>query len=61
MLELAKLAKDPFRIDQMPHLSSLTVKVQRTELTTGKKLHIYLSRRAITDDRGKFITQGGYV
>jgi len=61
VLELAKLAKDPIRIDQMPHLSSLTVKVQRTDLTAGKKLHIYLSRRALTDNRGKFITQGGYV
>ncbi len=61
VLEMAKLSKDPFRIDQMPYLSSLTVKVQRTELTAGRKLHIYLSRRAITDGRGKFITQGGYV
>ena len=59
--ELGKIANDPFRIGQMPYLSRLTVSVDRNEDTKGKKLHVYLSRRALTDKRGKFITQGDYV
>jgi hypothetical protein len=58
VLELGRLAKDPFRIDQMPYLSQLAVSVKRTAATKGKKLHMYLSNRALTDKRGKFITQG---
>lgn len=61
LVELGKIAKDPYRIDQMPHLSQLTVSVDRTAATRGKKLHMYLSREALTDANGKFITQGGYV
>ena len=61
VLELGRLAKDPFRIDQMPYLLQLAVSVKRTAATKGKKLHMYLSNRALTDKRGKFITQGGYV
>ena len=61
LLELAKLAKDPYRIDQMPHVAQLTVSVERNETIMRKKLHIYLSRQALTDTHGKFITQFGYL
>ena len=59
--ELGKIANDPLRIGQMPYLSTLAVSIDRNEDTQGKKLHVYLSRRALTDERGKFITQAGYV
>ena len=47
--------------DPEPYLSKLTVSVKRSETTKGKKLHIYLSNRALTDKQGKFNTQYGYV
>jgi len=61
LIELGRLAKDPRRIDQMPYLSRLKVNVQRTSSIEGKKLHVYLSRDALVNQQGKFITQGGYV
>lgn len=61
LVELGRLAKDPYRIEHMPHVASLTVNVQRTGLTRGKNLTLYLSREALTDRRGKFITRYGYV
>ena len=61
LIELGKIAKDPYRINQMPYLSKLTVAVDRNDATKDKKLHVYLSRRALTDQRGKLITQSGTV
>lgn len=61
LIELAKMSKDPIRIDQMPHLSKLTVSVERNAQTKGKKLHLYLSHRALTDQNGKFLTHNNYV
>lgn len=61
IIELGKIARDPVRVDQMPYLSQLKVSVKRSPPTRGKKLHMYLSRKALTDSKGKFITQGGYV
>ena len=61
LIELGKLAKDPRRIDQMPHVSKLTVSVARSEKTKSKKLLLYLSQKALTDRNGKLITLGGYV
>ncbi|MEM6776061.1 MAG: hypothetical protein AAF670_00310 [Planctomycetota bacterium] len=59
--ELGKLARDPRRIDQMPYLSELTVSVRRDSVTQGKKLHVYLSRDALVDQRGHFLTRFGYI
>ena len=61
LIELARMSKDPRRIDQMPYLSKLTVSVKRNAQTEGKKLHVYLSQKALTDNNGKFITQYDYV
>ncbi len=61
LIELGKSAKDPRRIDQMPHLSQLAVSVTRNRTIEGKKLHVYLSRDALVDAGGRFITQGGYI
>ncbi len=33
----------------------------RNKAIEGKKLHVSLSRDALVDARGKFITQGGYI
>lgn len=61
LAEMGRLAKDPIRIDQMPHVAKLTVSVQRNEQIKGKKLHMYLSHRALTDKDGTFNTQSGYI
>lgn len=61
LIELGKIAKDPYRIDQMPHLSKLTVSVKRNRMIKDKKLHLYLSNKALTDENGKFKTEYGYI
>ena len=61
LIELAKLAKDPYRIDHMPHVGQLSVEVKRHPTIAGKKLHMYLSSKALTDAQGNFITRYGYV
>lgn len=60
-IEQGRLAKDPRRIDQMPYLAQMTVKVQRNKGIQGKKLHLYLSRDALVQQDGRFITQFGYI
>ncbi len=61
LIELGKAAKDPRRVDQMPYLSRLSVAIKRNKTIAGKKLHVYLSRDALVDAQGRFITQGGYI
>ncbi|MEO0448649.1 MAG: hypothetical protein AAF191_21500 [Verrucomicrobiota bacterium] len=61
LLERSQLSRDPRGIDQMPYLSQLHVSIQRNEDTEGKKLHLYLSQKALTDENGKFITRGRYI
>ena len=61
LIEMGKLAKDPRRVDQMPHLAELTVSIQRDAATKDKKLLLYLSRDALVDQRGKFISRFGYI
>ncbi|MEM6280376.1 MAG: hypothetical protein AAF733_12920, partial [Verrucomicrobiota bacterium] len=59
--ELSELSKDPRGMDKMPYLSQLNVSIQRNAETEGKKLHVYLSQKALTDEKGKFITRGRYI
>lgn len=61
LVELAKIARDPYRIDQMPYLSKLSVSVVRNKMIAGKKLQIYLTNRPLADKNGKLITEYGYV
>lgn len=61
LIEMGKLARDPVRIDQIPHLSTLKVSIKRSSETRGKKLHVYLSQKALTDEQGKFLTRGRYI
>ncbi|MEM1294041.1 MAG: c-type cytochrome domain-containing protein [Verrucomicrobiota bacterium] len=61
LIELGNLARDPRRVDQMPYLSQLTVSIRRNQVTQGKKLHVYLSQKALTDEQGRFITRGRYI
>ncbi|MGB0580488.1 MAG: hypothetical protein ACPGVU_12355 [Limisphaerales bacterium] len=61
LVELGKRAKDPIRIDQMPHVATLKVSVERTAATRGKKLQMYLSGKALTDRQGRFVMRYGYV
>ncbi|MEM9282890.1 MAG: hypothetical protein AAGA96_13770 [Verrucomicrobiota bacterium] len=59
--ELGSLAKDPIRIDQMPHLSRLTVSIDRGARSAGQKLLVFLSHQPLTDAQGKFLARGGYI
>ena len=61
LVELGKAAGDPYRIEAMPHLSTLRVAVERGEAVQGKKLLVFLSIEALTDAKGRFITEWGYV
>ena len=61
LVELGKLAKDPYRIDQIPYLSQCHLSITRNKRVQGRKLLVYLSEKALTDKRGKFITQFGYI
>ena len=59
--ELGRLARDPYRLEQVPHVAKLTVAVQRSAATRGKKLAVYLSQRPLTDKRGKLRMEWGYL
>ena len=61
LIDAGKRAMDPRRIDQMPYVSQLTVDIKRNAMVNGKKLLLYLSRDALVNQQGKFITQYGYV
>lgn len=61
LIELGKLAQDPFRIDHIPNLAQLKITVERNKLIKGKKLFFYLSEEPLTDQSGKFITEYGYI
>ncbi len=59
--ELAMLTGDPVRIDQMPRLSKLRVMLARGPKTRNAPLEIYLSKDALTDKDGKFLSQHGSI
>lgn len=61
LVELGKMAKDPWRIDQIPYLSQLSVSIERSPKTKGKNLLVYLSQKPLTDRQGNFLTEGGYI
>ena len=61
LLELAHMAGDPIRIDQMPHLSQLSVSIKRNARTAGKKLLIYLTLKPLTLANKKLAIQDGFV
>ncbi len=61
VVELGKSARDPYRIDQIPHLSKLKVSIQRSRTTRGKNLLLLLSDKALTEKNGTFITEYGYI
>lgn len=61
VLELAHLAKDPIRIDQVPHVGELTVTVERGAAARGKPLLVLLSSRALTDADGKLRSRFGFL
>ena len=59
--ELGKIARDPYPINKMPHLAKLTIRARRNNTINGKPLLIYLSKDALTDQQGKFITESGFL
>ena len=61
ILELGHSARDPRRIDQMPHLSQLSVDITRGPETEGETLFVYLSKDSLVDQGGRFLTEYGAV
>ncbi|MCM8531527.1 MAG: hypothetical protein NE330_10235 [Lentisphaeraceae bacterium] len=59
--QLAKAAKDPYSIDDLPYLSELKVSIDRKLKLKGKKLFIYLSKKSLTDKKGRFVMAHGFV
>ena len=58
---MGKLSKNPYRVDQITHLAQLKVAVERSGETAGKKLMMFLSQKALTNQQGKLIMQFGYA
>lgn len=61
LVELGKLANDPYRIDQMPHVGRLQVEVARTAQTRDTKLLLLLSERPLVSEDGRLIGEGGFL
>jgi len=59
--ELGESAKDPYPINEMPHLAKLTVKAKRNRKIKDTPLLIYLSSLPLTDNKGKFINEHGFL
>jgi hypothetical protein len=58
---LAKLAQDPYTMNQLPSIASLYLKFPRNDKSQGKKIGVYLSRKSLTDSQGKLIMEYGYI
>ncbi|UTW66009.1 hypothetical protein KFE94_15320 [bacterium SCSIO 12643] len=58
---LAEMAQDPYRMEQLPGIASLNLKLPRNDASKGKKVSIYLSRQPLTDAQGKIIMEYGYI
>lgn len=58
--ELGKIARDPIRIDQMPHLAQLELSIERGVDHNLTPLGVYLSREPLTDAKGKLRMKWGY-
>ncbi len=61
MDSLGMLAGDPIRIDQVPYISSLTLKLSRSQAIRDRKLQVYLSTESLTDSSGRFKTRYGFI
>lgn len=57
--KMAKLSTDPYRIDQIPYLSTLALKFAPQD--QAKKIHVYLSKEPLTDINGKLKMAYGYI
>ena len=57
---LAERSKDPYTISNMPYVSQLKVEIEQNQKIKDQKLIIYLSKQALTDDKG-IISEYGYV
>lgn len=59
--ELGRLAGDPYRLEDVPHVAKLTVSIDRDPAARGGKLLVYLSQGPLTDREGKLLMQWGYL
>lgn len=58
---LAEMAQDPYRMEQLPGIASLNLKLPRNDASKNKKVSIYLSRQPLTDENGKILLEYGYI
>lgn len=61
ILELAKLAQDPYPINEIPYLSQMDINIEQTAITKNKKTTVYLSRSPLTDSAGRVSIEYGYI
>lgn len=59
--KLAKLAGDPFGIEEIPYLSSLKINIELNEKIKNQNLIVYLSKDALTDENGNFKLEYGEI
>lgn len=59
--ELGKLANDPYPMEDMPNISSLKVNFNLDSLNPENSTLIFLSKEALTDNKGNIISEFGYL
>ncbi|OHX64400.1 hypothetical protein [Flammeovirga pacifica] len=58
---LGKLAEDPIQISDIQNIASIQLEFSRKDLSKGKNIQVYLSRTPLTDKKGNFATEYGYI
>lgn len=61
LIELGKLAKDPYRIDQIQNVAKVKVNISKAETHKERKTLLYLSREPLTNEKGTLLMEYGYV
>ncbi len=59
--DLGKIAKDPYPITEMPNVAKLKVSIERSATIKNSPMLIYLSSKSLTNQKGKFVTEYGYM
>lgn len=56
---MATLSGDPYRIDEIPYLSSLKLKIDKQN--QQDKIHVFFSKSPLTDENGKLLLEYGFI
>lgn len=57
--KMAKLSGDPYRIDEIPYVSSLKVNINKKN--HHDNIHIFFSKKPLTDKKGKLLLEYDYL